>query len=705
MRPTRPSPQHKWVTTKAVYDKDGNLLHEEGYWYLGPWSLAVAMNTNNFNAYRFYDSDGGEAASTQLEAQDTDITLNVDSDATIQLRVRIDEVGGADGSSMDDYQLEYSKNSGTFTALTGTDSGDGIQAATAGLTNDGATTNRSTDGISDPGGGSFVAGEQSTDGTVDDMAITANNFTELVFGIQFNNANVANGDTFDFEFTSASAVANNNVVPTVTIEITPPTAESPAAYVPRPKANYSRFSVEDKTNLGGRAHRPSYPITPHKTFPGSPGFKTRILESRKLRDAPRTLPWLLPSGDVNVGATAAALTIATGTASIGYAALAASLYRPPTLRSVQQRRHLSAKQLPWWSIDQEVTATAATLTIATGTATVGLADLAASLHRPPTLKSEQKREHLSARQLPWWSIDQEVAATAATLTITTGTAQVGFADLAASLYRPPTHKSGFERNRKDPLTIEWFVFNDVTVNATAASLTITTGTATIGVADLAASLHRPAVNRARFDRKQLTLPTIPWFVPSDNVEVNANAAALTITTGTAVVGVADLAASLHRPPTLKSGLKREHLSAKQLPWWSIDVEVSATAQALTITTGTATITFTDDVQGGREYPKAHRTAFKRTHKRLPTLEWFAPSDVEISATAAQLTITTGTATVTFASGGKSRRPWDERPLSPVVRIDLLRKEEDELLLKIIEEFLDRQGRLALVEKPSSDESV
>ncbi len=175
-----------------------------------------AMFTNNFNAFRIYDSDAGEAASTPFAAQDTNYTIDATANVSFQLRTRIDEVGGADGTTMDDYAIEYSKNSGAFVALTTTDSGDGIRAVAAGLTNDAATTNRATNGISDPGSGSFVAGEQSSDGVVDDMQLTTANFTEQAYGIEFVSVNVADTDTFDFQF-SAPSVSNNNVTPRLTI--------------------------------------------------------------------------------------------------------------------------------------------------------------------------------------------------------------------------------------------------------------------------------------------------------------------------------------------------------------------------------------------------------------------------------------------------------------------------------------------------------
>lgn len=189
-------------------------------------AAAGAMFTPRLDAYRLYDSDAGEAASTPLENEDVAHDLNVDAgNKTIQVRVLIQETGGADGTTMDDFTLQYNKNGTGLTNVPTSDTGAGISAATAGLTNDDPTTNRGTNGITD-GSGSFVAGEQSTDGIVDDLQLTASNFTELVFGVTFYKANVANNDSFVFSVDMTNK-ATDAVSPTVTIDKTPPSVTTP----------------------------------------------------------------------------------------------------------------------------------------------------------------------------------------------------------------------------------------------------------------------------------------------------------------------------------------------------------------------------------------------------------------------------------------------------------------------------------------------
>lgn len=184
---------------------DGKAVH--------PVKGGVAMFNPNFTKFRFYDDDAGEAASAPLENQDVDHTLTVDSDQEIQVRLFVQNT--EDAGSTDDYRIDYDKNSAAaFAAVPTTDTGTGIEAAAAGLTNTNATTNRTTNGITD-GSGSFDAGEQITDG-LGNITLNGLNYTEHAFGIKFIAANVVNNDTFDFEFGKPNAMTNT-IVPRITI--------------------------------------------------------------------------------------------------------------------------------------------------------------------------------------------------------------------------------------------------------------------------------------------------------------------------------------------------------------------------------------------------------------------------------------------------------------------------------------------------------
>lgn len=178
-----------------------------------------ATFTPAFDAWRFYE-DGTESGSSAIDAQNTNINRDVSAgNATCHLRVRIQETGGADGATTDDYGLQYQVNgAGGWTTIT--DASSRARAfTTSGLTDGGTTTNRSTDGITD-GTGSFVAGEQEeANGVIEDRQLTASNFTEHVWALEIVSADNANADTLDFRITlnGGNPGMTNSVTPRITI--------------------------------------------------------------------------------------------------------------------------------------------------------------------------------------------------------------------------------------------------------------------------------------------------------------------------------------------------------------------------------------------------------------------------------------------------------------------------------------------------------
>jgi len=165
------------------------------------------MFTPHLQRFRWYGT-GTETGATPLAAEDININPNVDSDFQCQYRILVEETANADGGTGDDWRFTYNKNGAGENTLTTTDSGDGIRAIAAGLSDQGATTDRAT-GISNPGGGSFVAGLQIADGLGDDMQLTANNFTEHVAGIEIIASNVVDTDFFDIALDRPNSLVIN----------------------------------------------------------------------------------------------------------------------------------------------------------------------------------------------------------------------------------------------------------------------------------------------------------------------------------------------------------------------------------------------------------------------------------------------------------------------------------------------------------------
>lgn len=154
--------------------------------------MPLVTESYDLTAFRFYEDDGSESAASAIAAQNTNISRNVLSAPTLSLRVRVQESGGASGATTDDWQLQYSKNSGTWTNVTsGSSNVTGFNSAN--LADGGATTNRLG-----AGSGSFVAGKISEDGLLDDSQLTASNYTEFLYTLSLVSADVADGDTLDF---------------------------------------------------------------------------------------------------------------------------------------------------------------------------------------------------------------------------------------------------------------------------------------------------------------------------------------------------------------------------------------------------------------------------------------------------------------------------------------------------------------------------
>lgn len=84
----------------------------EGDGATGACSVTYSIASTTQAAFRFYE-DGTEAGATAIDTQDTNITRTVNSDSNLQLRVRLQNSPVA-GTSTDDYQLQYSLNSGTY---------------------------------------------------------------------------------------------------------------------------------------------------------------------------------------------------------------------------------------------------------------------------------------------------------------------------------------------------------------------------------------------------------------------------------------------------------------------------------------------------------------------------------------------------------------------------------------------------------------
>jgi len=167
-------------------------------------------------AFRFYNDDGSESASTAAAAQDTNVTITEGGgNQSFHLRIGLQETGGTSGNSTDDWQLQYSKNGGAWTNVTTTSSN--VKAFdSANLMDSGGTTNRLTGGT-----GAYNPGKISEDGLLDDLFLLASRHTEFLYAIQTIDADLAATDTLDFRvlYNGATTGVTYSVTPRITNQV------------------------------------------------------------------------------------------------------------------------------------------------------------------------------------------------------------------------------------------------------------------------------------------------------------------------------------------------------------------------------------------------------------------------------------------------------------------------------------------------------
>lgn len=173
--------------------------------------MGLMTFTPSMRAFRYYE-DGTESGSTAIDAQDTNITRSVNSNSNLLFRARIQETsGGTNIITPTTWQLQYSKNSGTWTNIT-TSTSNVKAFDSTNLTDGGATTNRLGAGT-----GSFVAGLVEESGLIDDFAgLSASNYTELLYTLTLVSADLANNDTLDFRITYNGTTMTDTVSPRIT---------------------------------------------------------------------------------------------------------------------------------------------------------------------------------------------------------------------------------------------------------------------------------------------------------------------------------------------------------------------------------------------------------------------------------------------------------------------------------------------------------
>lgn len=166
--------------------------------------------------FRFGNDDGTADPATWAAAQDTNISSPLDTN--IRLRLVISEtIGGVGLPPNGNIQLQYSKNGGAYTNVSGASSN--VRAALSAQFADGASVTRK---LTQFGSNSFVDGKaDENDGISASVSFSLGTDTECEFCFQLRSADgVVNGDTFDFKLiVNGNPLNAYSAVPRVTASV------------------------------------------------------------------------------------------------------------------------------------------------------------------------------------------------------------------------------------------------------------------------------------------------------------------------------------------------------------------------------------------------------------------------------------------------------------------------------------------------------
>jgi len=125
LRGNKPTANSRWVTTRSesIWDESAQRYvtgDSEGYWYDGDWSLAhTVLPVWATGGWRFRYDDGSEAGATWIAAESVDApkSAGIFPGSSFRFRVAAGETAKANTNNTGGWQLQFSKNSGTWTSV------------------------------------------------------------------------------------------------------------------------------------------------------------------------------------------------------------------------------------------------------------------------------------------------------------------------------------------------------------------------------------------------------------------------------------------------------------------------------------------------------------------------------------------------------------------------------------------------------------
>ncbi len=237
------APEYQIVTSTGAYTADGTIGSND-------WAAAIATYKRldyylDQVAYRWRNDDGNEATATYTWGENDKIYGIPKGSGVQRLRFLVANEG-TQGTAAIGYQLQVAEtgtcSSGTYSAVPTDTSGD-WQIIASQLA-DGVATDSATTGLTDPGGYTWVDGEQEdSTNTTDTITIAASYFTEIEFSVQATTNATDSGD-YCFRLIDAGGVGLDNYTAYAEAMIIPATAITLASFNARGENNSVRVDWE-----------------------------------------------------------------------------------------------------------------------------------------------------------------------------------------------------------------------------------------------------------------------------------------------------------------------------------------------------------------------------------------------------------------------------------------------------------------------------
>ena len=216
----------KFVTTHGLLawsEKDQRFITvgRDGYWYAGPWSLAMdTASVWEAEDFQFFNDDGSITTATPIAAQNVAVVKGdgIAPGTAVQLKVNVGETAGAAGTGQHTggWTLQFKKGAGAWTAVGAAT--DVQYFDSTNLTNTTVIVLANYDLTWGSGGVQRDWGDECEDG-VSISQTWSSDYCEICFSIKFDATGTAEDDVITFRMLApdGSSAVTFGSVPTITM--------------------------------------------------------------------------------------------------------------------------------------------------------------------------------------------------------------------------------------------------------------------------------------------------------------------------------------------------------------------------------------------------------------------------------------------------------------------------------------------------------